>query len=398
MMTINNGGSTDGGQITSVICDEKSLQMKICNRITYSRARKTNHMRKLIHYTLVLSLSLALCKVAVAQPLIRCQEKVDKEGSVIRTCVIDDLVCVTELTESERGQTLKDVRWYQSIGKIKKQLTQNDVVLKVLNNRRDDLLAVHQDSIDQQYNFIINDPEWKDCFREDSRPHTRISFDDVQIELTQGGLVLTSSLGLIASCSGYDEVVSTFNWSAISQYLNIGSDTTGRSLNVKSIAETGKVNNAVKSNRLQLGNLTTGADTVLGLYEVLSIGHNNDKKHYDSVCQIVGDHREVPQDYLFGQSYDGIVDVQPPTYRFLFSKAQDGRTSYHDRRGIKYLSNTSRVVAGRSLPCIAVKTDRGSVVFRYVADIAPRRSRSNSPGVFYSAAQTTAQQKSNTKT
>lgn len=156
---------------------------------------------------------------ATAQHPVTCSEKTDKKGNLIRTCTYGAYTIVTVSGENESGRPFSSTTWYTGKNKSKKAISNRDVALQVFTDRRNELLRMHQDTINLAWNRLVDDPETEDCIMEGVTDTSDVTYAQVSLEVTSVGITFSSSLGLHASCWSDDVVESTYTWAMLQPYL-----------------------------------------------------------------------------------------------------------------------------------------------------------------------------------
>jgi uncharacterized protein (TIGR02145 family) len=157
---------------------------------------------------------------ATAQHPVKCSEKTDKKGNVTYTCTYGSFTIVTKGSENaEKGRMEWSTTWYTGKNKSREAISNNDVALQMFTDRRDELLRLHQDTINLEWNRLIDDPDTEDCIMEGLTDTADVAYEQISLVVSPEGITFSSSLGLHPACWGQDVVSSFFTWEMLQPYL-----------------------------------------------------------------------------------------------------------------------------------------------------------------------------------
>ena len=149
------------------------------------------------------------------QQVVTCKSKKTKRGEMT-TCLFGDYKVTHEVWEEDGNKyASKKIQWYRRSSKDYQPISTS----QIFNNKGSELLAMYQDTINNTWNSLINDPETSGCIMEGVTDTSDITFDKIDVLVSTDGIDMSSSLGLNWSCMNNDIVTAFYPWNVIDKFI-----------------------------------------------------------------------------------------------------------------------------------------------------------------------------------
>ena len=134
------------------------------------------------------------------------------------TCLFGDYKVTHEVWEDDGNPyPTEKIQWYRKSGKDYQPITTR----QIFNDRGSELLSMYQDTINNTWNSLINNPETSGCIMEGVTDTSDVTFDKIGVLVSTDGITMSSSLGLHNSCMDNDIVTAFYPWNVVDKFITI---------------------------------------------------------------------------------------------------------------------------------------------------------------------------------